>query len=211
MTLDSSLADQIKLGCVSFSEWAEYAWKNELHEQRHRVVKALGEIIGGSEADHNPHHMLQRAFGVVALCMRRLIECRLVTDEFRESGLTIFQIDRLRMDGARSSFLCSTGGDFFKSYDMSKRKNASFSPDSIANKFLHCRYLAVLTDSAYLPNGILVASDHQAKDSLFHMTPSEFDQIVGKFLDDRIGTQIDGINSTSGVAYAIRESAANCC
>ena len=72
-----------KLGSVSSSEWQSYTWKNELAEQRRRIILHLGEALAEADIEHNPYHMLERSVGVAAVCMRRLIECRLVTDRFR--------------------------------------------------------------------------------------------------------------------------------
>jgi hypothetical protein len=65
------------LGSVGSSEWQSRTWKNELAEQRRRILHCVGEVLEEAETEHNPYHMLERAIGVAAVCMRRLIEGRL--------------------------------------------------------------------------------------------------------------------------------------
>jgi hypothetical protein len=185
---------------VAYSSWAGYAWKGELHEQKSRVIQHLREIIEDEVTDHNPHHMLERAFSLTAFCMRRLIECHLVTDLFCETQMQVVEIPRTTDQKRHEHFLRDTGGDFFSHFDMQQRCLAMRSPKYISDKFLHARIIAVLTGSPYLPNGLLVASDHQAKHSLFHMTANEFDNIVRAFLDDQISFEMDAIDIRTGEA-----------
>src|SRR5258705_6267850 len=74
-----------KLGSVSSADWQSYTWKNELAEQRRRIIQHLGEVLADADTEHNPYHMLETAIGVAAVCMRRLIECPLVTDRLRDT------------------------------------------------------------------------------------------------------------------------------
>jgi hypothetical protein len=91
---DLRFEETFKLGCVSGAEWQSYTWKNELAEQKRRISQCLVEALAESETEHNPYHMLERAIGVAAVCMRRLIECRLVTDRFRDTKLAVHEIHR---------------------------------------------------------------------------------------------------------------------
>ena len=87
--VDAAFAELSKLGMVSSSDWQSYTWKNELAEQKRRILQHLAEVIADTEIKHDPHHMLERAIGIATVCMRRLIECRLVTDRFRDSQLAV--------------------------------------------------------------------------------------------------------------------------
>lgn len=105
-----------KLGSVSSSEWQSYTWKNELAEQRRRIILHLGEALAEADTEHNPYHMLERAVGVAAVCMRRLIECRLVTDRFRETPLEVHEID-VKIDAEwREPFVSRTASEIFNNY-----------------------------------------------------------------------------------------------
>lgn len=136
----------LRFGSVSYANWAGYAWKNELNEQRDRVLQHLGEIIDDAETEHNPHHMLERAFSLAAFCMRRLLECRLVTDRFRDNDLSISEIYRNSGERPknRDPFFCHTGGNFFDNFEMKNRVEVKKKPKLIADKFLHIRFIAVL-------------------------------------------------------------------
>lgn len=207
MSRGDDIKEMLRFGSVSYSDWAGYAWKNELHEQRNRVLLHFRELIEELETDHNPHHMLERAFSVSAFCMRRLIECRLVTDRFRDSDLPIFEIARKpgEWPETRDPFLCSTGGNFFDNFNMKNRSRVSRKPKLVADKFLHARFVALLSGSEYLPDGLLVASDHQAKHSLFHMTIEDYDEIVHAFLGDQVKLKKDWVDIETGKVHAIRE------
>lgn len=196
--------EMLRFGSISYSDWAGYAWKNELNEQRDRVLTHFGEIVRDELTDHNPHHMLERAFSITSFCMRRLIECRLVTDVFRETALSVFKIPRRADPKGRDPFLRSTGGNFFDNFDMKQRVQEPSTPKFIADKFLHARFIAVLSGSCYLADGLLVASDHQSRHSLFHMTLEEFDEIARAFLDDRISMEKDWIDIETGKVHAER-------
>ena len=74
---------------------------------------------------------------------------------------------------------------------------------------LHARVIAVLSSSAYLPDGLLIASDTQSKRSLFHFTPAEFAAILDTFLKDEVQFMSDGFVDVGAhgtrKVYAIRE------
>lgn len=207
MDIAEELEEMRRHGAISYSDWADYAWKEELHTQRDRVLQHLEEIASEAETEHNPYHMLERAFSLAAFCMRRLIECRLVTDRFRDAELPIHQIARKakKWPEGRDPFLSSTGGEVFKNFDMKTRASVSMKPKQIADRFLHARIIAVLEGSVYLPDGLLIASDHQMKRALFHVTSQEFDGLVRGFLDDVIQFQQDWIDTETGEIHALRE------
>jgi hypothetical protein len=160
--LPESFVEARKLGCVSSSDWQSYTWKNELSEQRRRILQHLDEVFADSNTESNPLHMLERAIGVAAICMRRLIECRLVTDRFRDSQLDVHEISVKADVEWREPFLSRTASEIFNNYDMRARHPERRTPKVIADKMLHARVIAVLYESAYLPDGLLVASDTQS-------------------------------------------------
>ena len=137
MTLDNDMS----MGVVSSSTWADYAWKNELDLQHSRVITHLDEIQQDLETDHNPHHMLERAFSLTAFCMRRLIECRLITDSLREGNIRIYEIPRQSSNAFRENFLHSTSGHVFKNYDLTQRIPQHKKVREIINRFLPARIL----------------------------------------------------------------------
>ncbi|GAN95595.1 hypothetical protein Geu3261_0030_012 [Komagataeibacter europaeus NBRC 3261] len=56
--IEKRIDEARKLGHVSSSEWQSYTWKNELSEQRRRIITHLGEALAEEETDYNPYHML---------------------------------------------------------------------------------------------------------------------------------------------------------
>lgn len=200
-----------KLGSVSSSEWQSYTWKNELAEQRHRIILHLGEALAEADTEHNPYHMLERAVGVAAVCMRRLIECRLVTDRFRETALEVHEIDVKRDVEWREPFVSRTASEIFNNYDMTERRLEKRTPKVISDKMLHARVIGVLSGSAYLPDGLLIASDTQSKTLLFHFSLPEVVGIFDAFLEDEVRQTYDGYMDKDGQlsgtrkVFAIRE------
>ena len=57
---------------------------------------------------------------------------------------------------------------------------------------LHARVIGVLSGSAYLPDGLLIASDTQRRTELFHFTSEEIAAVFDAFLDDRVVYATDG-------------------
>ncbi len=190
--VDERIAEAIKLGSISSSSWQAYTWKNELAEQKRRMCLHLDEILAEVETEHNPHHMLERAIGVAAVCMRRLIECRLVTDRFREARLDVHEVPARSDVEWRETFLSDTAAAIFDNYDLRVRTLEKRTPKFIADKILHARVIGVLSGSAYLPDGLLVASDTQRKVSLFHFTLAEIAAVLDAFLVDQVRVSTDG-------------------
>ncbi len=114
--------------------------------------------------------MLERAIGVAAICMRRLIECRLVTDRFRDSKLAVHEIHRNPGTEWREPLVSRTVSEIFNNYDTKARYLEQHAPKMVADKILHSRVIGMLCRSAYLPDGLLLASDTQRKTRLFHFT-----------------------------------------
>jgi hypothetical protein len=201
--------EALRLGCVSSSDWQSYTWKNELFEQRRRIMQHLDEVFADTDTEHNPLHMLERAIGVAAICMRRLIECHLVTDRFRESELDVHEISVKTDVEWREPFISRTASEIFNNYDMKARHPQRRTPKVISDKMLHARVIAVLSASAYLPDGLLIASDTQSKRSLFHFTPAEFAPILDAFLKDEVQFMSDGFVDVDAhgtrKVFAIRE------
>ncbi len=192
------LEDVTKHGIVISSDWQAYTWKNELAEQRDRISQHLEEILNEAETEHNPLHMIERAAGVAALCMRRLLECRLVTDRFRDGQLDVHCIPRKADSQWREPFICNTAGEIFRNYDLTGRALDHQSPKWIADRILHARVISVVVGSGYLPDGLLIASDTQRKHHLFHFTPVEFSELLDGFLEDFVRFQSDGFVTKGG-------------
>jgi hypothetical protein len=190
--IDAAIAEISKLGTVSSSEWQSYTWKDELAEQRRRILEHLNEVTTDAETEHNPHHMLERAIGVAAVCMRRLIECRLVTDRFRDSQLDIQSIRVKEGVEWREPFVSRMASEIFNNYDLKARYLERQTPKTVSDKLLHARVIGVLSGSAYLPDGLLIASDTQRRTGLFHFTGEEIAAVFDAFLNDRVTFASDG-------------------
>lgn len=193
---EDKIADSIKemarLGSVSASDWQSYTWKNELAEQKLRISQNLTEALLDAETEHNPYHMLERAIGVASVCMRRLIECRLVTDRFRDSQLEVHEIYASADTEWREPFVSRTASEIFNNYNLKSRHLRRRAPKIISDKMLHARVIGVLSKSEYLPDGLLIASDTQSKTQLFHFTPAEIDAVFDSFLNDVVRHAADG-------------------
>jgi hypothetical protein len=207
----SRIEERKKLGSVASSSWQAYTWKNELNEQNRRIAQLLEDALTDAATEHNPYHMLERAIGVAAICMRRLIECRLVTDLFRESKLEVHEVSVKANVNWREPFVTETVGDVFNNYDLTSRRSKGRTPEMISNKMLHARVIGVLSASEYLPNGLLIASDTQRKNHLFHFMPSEISNVFEAFLKDEVRHAEDGYLNPDGSfdglqkVYAIRK------
>ena len=196
--IESQLERMRKLGSVGSSEWQDYTWKNELAEQKRRIGILLGEALTDAETEHNPYHMLERAVGVAAVCMRRLIECRLVTDRFRDTALEVHEVHARADADWREPFVSRTASEIFNNYDLTARYAEKRTPKIISDKMLHARVIGVLSGNAYIPDGLLVASDTQSRTQLFHFTPPEIALIFDAFLDDRVRSSSDGYLDEDG-------------
>lgn len=201
----AELAEMRRLGSVTYSRWQAYTWKNEASEQRRRILQHLNEILTEQETAHDPMHMMERAIGVLAICLRRLIECRLVTDAFCTSKLAAHEVTRKSTAPVQDIYIGDTGGAFFQNYDLTKRISVSVPPKTLADKLLHARVIGVLQGSAYLDDGLLVASDTQSRQSLFHFTAREFEGLVEAFLSDQVTFMSEGRNPQTGKVEATRE------
>lgn len=190
--IDAQIAEMLKLGTVSSSDWQSYTWKNELAEQKRRIDLCLQEAFTDAETEHNPYHMLERAIGVASICMRRLIECRLVTDRFRESQLDVHEISAKSDAEWREPFVSQTASEIFNNYDLKSRHLQRRTPKVISDKMLHARVIGVLSGSTYVPDGLLIASDTQSKTHLFHFTPPELAAVFDAFLLDEVRYMQDG-------------------
>ena len=197
-TNDKAPEEAMKLGAVISSDWQSYTWKNELAEQKDRISQHLQEILSEADTEHNPHHMIERAIGVAALCMRRLLECRLVTDSFRNSKLEVHCVPRNADNQWRESFISRTASEIFQNYDLTLRKSDKQSPKWISDKLLHARVISVVRGSSYLPDGLLVASDQQRKRHLFHFSPTEFSELLNEFLNDVVKSTSDSFEIIDG-------------
>ncbi|WP_371038696.1 hypothetical protein [Rhodosalinus sp. FB01] len=199
--IDMALQDLTKFGAISSSSWQSYTWKNELATQRDRISHHLDEIFSEAETEHNPFHMIERSVGVAAVCMRRLLECRLVTDRFRDSQIEVHCVRRKTDSPWREPFIRNTAGEIFQNYDLTGRQPERQSPKLISDKLLHARVIAVVVGSAYLPDGLLIASDTQRKHHLLHFTSAEFADLLNVFLNDLVRSEVDGFVTIDGVIH----------
>ncbi|MDF2811742.1 MAG: hypothetical protein K0S56_2773 [Microvirga sp.] len=142
--------------------------------------------------------MLERAIGVAAVCTRRLIECRLVTDRFCDAQLKVHEVYAKADAEWREPFVSRTASEIFNNYDLKSRHPQQRAPRVISDKMLHARVIGVLCTSEYLPDGLLIASDTQSKTQLFHFTPAEVTAIFDAFLNDKARCATDGYLDKDG-------------
>ncbi|BCH57353.1 hypothetical protein ACQZ61_21570 [Agrobacterium vitis] len=196
--IERQLQQTRKLGSIGSSEWQSYTWKNELAEQKRRIDLHLNEALTDEETEHNHYHMLERAIGIAAVCMRRLIECRLVTDRFRDTALQVHEVFAMPDSDWREPFVSRTASEIFNNYDLTARHAEKRIPKLISDKMLHARVIGVLSENVYMPDGLLIASDTQSKTQLFHFTPPEIASIFDAFLDDQVRSSTDGYLDKDG-------------
>ncbi len=123
---------------------------------------------------------------------------RLVTDRFRETPLEVHEIDVKKDVEWREPFVSHTASEIFNNYDMTARRLGKRTPKVISDKMLHARFIGVLSGSAYLPDGLLIASDTQSKTQLFHFSPPEIARIFDAFLEDEVRRTSDGYMDKDG-------------
>ncbi|RVT68748.1 hypothetical protein EM858_26980 [Agrobacterium sp. CNPSo 2736] len=203
--IEKQLEQMRKLGSVRSSEWQSYTWKNELAEQKRRIGMHLDEALKDAETEHNPYHMLERAIGIAAVCMRRLIECRLVTDRFRDTALEVHEVHAKADTDWREPFISRTASEIFNNYDLTARYAEKRIPKVVSDKMLHARVIGVLSGNEYMPDGLLIASDTQSRTQLFHFTPPEIASIFDAFLDDRVRSSTDGYLDKDGNIQGTRK------
>jgi hypothetical protein len=203
--IDERVAESFKLGSVTSSDWQSYTWKNELAEQKQRIGLSLSEALAEADTEHNPIHMLEREIGVASVCMRRLIERRLVTDRFRDSQLEVHEIHARADAEWREPFVSRMASEIFNNYDLKSRYPKRRTPKVISDKLLHARVIGVLSGSVYLPDGLLIASDTQSKTHLFHFTPSEIAAVFDAFLNDEVRYSSDGYLDEDGTVQGTRK------
>lgn len=187
-----------RLGAVTSSEWQSYTWKNELAEQKRRIDQTLSEALSEAETEHNPYHMLERAIGLAAVCMRRLLECRLVTDQFRDSQFKVHEISVKPDAEWRAPFTRHMAREIFNNYDLKSRHPQKQTPKVISDRMLHARVIGVLSTSEYLPDGLLIASDTQRKTALFQFTQTEIAVVFDAFLNDKVVFESDSYIDLEG-------------
>jgi hypothetical protein len=96
---------------ISYDEWQEYPWKNDLATQSHRVTVHFNEIISDSfEGEHDPLHMLDRAIVLTAFIIRRMIERKLVTDRLAAAKISVRSFLSNGDDEFRPPFHSCMGG-----------------------------------------------------------------------------------------------------
>lgn len=165
--IEQQLEQMRKMGSVSSSEWQAHTWKNELAEQKRRIDLHLSEALTDAETEHNPYHMLERAIGVAAVCMRRLIECRLVTDRFRDTALQVHEVLAKPDSDWREPFVSRTASEIFNNYDLTARHAEKRIPKVISDKMLHARVIVCCPGMYISPTVCSSRRTRKARPSFF--------------------------------------------
>lgn len=192
------------LGTITYGSWEEYPWKNELVEQAKRISIHVNEIIQDKETDHNPIEMLQRALPLAAFCMRRMIECKLITSELKGSNSHVTIVKKVEGQITFDPLYIQPASRVFEDFDMQHPKKQSLSTTKIVDYMLHARILAVISGSSILPDGIIISSDKQMRHCLMHFTTNEFEEFCCKFRNDVIRVYVDELNPNTREVTSIR-------
>ena len=107
-------------------------------EQKRRILRHITEAITDAHTEHNPYHMLVRAIGVAAVCTRRLLECRLVTDRFRDFQLDVHRIRVKQGIEWREPFVSRMASEIFNNYDLKERYLERRTPKKILGQDAPC-------------------------------------------------------------------------
>lgn len=184
---------------ITFADWQDYTWKNELLQHAGRVSAHLAEVIDPEyEGAHNPHHMLERALTLAAFCVRRMHEKRLVTDIFREQKVQIRTFAAKRRPDFRQPYMSSSGSDVFRNYDLEKPIMVDLGREDVANQIIHSSQLMVCYDQTGIEDGLMIASDRGLKVRLLHLTDAEWVRYYQAVLDNYVRSMADAWDPETG-------------
>jgi|SRR5271166_564988 len=133
-------------GSISYANWQAYSWKNELSTQFKRALAHCQEILDEDfDGQHNPHDVLERALVLAAFCVRRLVEKRLVTDDFAKTQIALRTFEAIQDQEFRLPFHSQSGGNFFNNYDYEIPVMRSFTTKELADEIIHSSQLMVIS------------------------------------------------------------------
>ena len=201
---ENDLVDGKMPGKVSFSRWQAYPWKNELNTQLERVLAHCREILDDNfDGPHSPQDMLERSLVLAAFCVRRLIEKRLVSDDFASTPFEVKTFTAIPDVEFRRPFHCDTGGSFFTNYDCTAVKSC-FKPKELADEIIHSSQLMVISGASFIEDGILLASDWHLQRRIIHFSPAKFRVFVTSVLDNEVKYGSDSWDPETGKVTSIR-------
>lgn len=190
---------------MSFCNWQDYTWKNELHEQFRRVELYFNEAIDENyDGEHSPLHMLERALALAAFSIRRLIEKRLVKDSFADVTWNIPTFPATA--DFRSPFHSSSGGRVLSNYDFDNCIAVAMRAGEIANEIIHSSQLLVFCDETENPgNGLIVASDWYMKRRVLYLPIASLRAVVNATLDNTATSMVDWWDHETNKVHSKRE------
>lgn len=189
-----------------WADWQAYPWKNELSLQAGHVRSHVLEILDEDyEGEHNPHHMLERALCLSAFCVRRMVEKRLVTDQFAATAIEVRTFHaRSGADPERPAFHRSAGGTF-SNFDFGAPAIVRLKPKSLADEIIHSSQLMVVGDEPGLADGLLVVSDWHLKSRILHMSLGEFQAFADSVLANNVRATRDEWHPETGKVTSTRD------
>lgn len=149
--------------------------------------------------------MLERSLVLAAFCVRRLIEKRLVTDDFSRKRIELTTFASIRDGEFRRPFHYESGGSFFTNYDYAAPTKSFFTSKEIADEIIHSSQLMVIHGAGFIEDGILVASDWHLQRRLIHLSPPDFGDFVKAVLDNRVRSASDSWDPETGKVTSTRE------
>jgi hypothetical protein len=190
---------------ISFMDWTDYTWKNELKMQTERVRVSLAEVLDEDfEGEHCPIDMLERALTLAAFSVRRMVEKRLVTDALIKRTIPVRSFPA-KVETFRNPFHGRSGGDAYANYHFDKPEMQHLQLKNLADEIIHSSQLMVIGRDDKVPDGLLIASDWHAKRRVLHLTTDEFCKYIQTVLDNHVLIASDRRNPVSGVVTATRE------
>ena len=195
---------------VAVGKWEAGPWKASLREHW-RVAQVVAEFLAHDHEDStfpyvgNPFAVFEQSFVLAGFCMRRLAEKHLLTDRLNEK-LVSFRCFPAVDENFRPPLPGSTSNMFYQNYRFDAPETAPLTIRDFGNEVVHSSHVGVVTEPEMLPVGIVVASDWRLYKRLLHLTFTEWADLCGSVLADRVALASDEWNHETGKPKSLRLS-----
>lgn len=195
---------------IAVGTWEAGPWKQTLREHA-RAAQVVAEFLSHDfdqstfPYDGNPFSVFERNFVLACFCMRRLAEKRLLTDRLNEKNVT-FTCFPAVTENFRHPLPSSTSNSFYRNYRFDAPDTASLTIRDFGNEVVHSSHVGVVTEPDLVPVGIVVASDWRLSKRLLHLTLTEWADLCGTVLADRVVVASDERDPETGQTKTLRLS-----
>lgn len=198
---------------IAVGTWEAEPWKQSLREHG-RVAQVVAEFLAHDHEDAtfpydgSPFSVFEHSFVMAGFCMRRLAEKRLLTDRLN-TKLHSFRCFPAVSKYFRPPLPGKTSNMFYRNYCFEELETASLTVRDFGNEVIHSSHVGVVTEPELLPVGIVVASDWRLSKRLLHLTFTEWADLCGDVLADRVALFSDEWDPETGETKALRLSRAD--